>query len=78
MAGGTLRLEPGGDPESALRALVERSGLDERPAAMIVMRALHWPDAFPDPEVASREDTEAWRPWRAYAAAHLGPAALRS
>ena len=78
MAGGTLRLEPGGDPESALRALVEVPGIDERTAAVIVMRALHWPDAFPDPDAASQEDTEAWRPWRAYAAAHLGPAALRS
>ena len=78
MAGGTLRLGPGGDPESALRALVEVSGIGERTAAVIVMRALHWPDAFPDPDAASREDTEAWRPWRAYAAAHLGPAAVRS
>ena len=78
MAGGTLRLEPGCDPEAALRALVEVSGLDQRAASAIVMRALHWPDALPDSGAASRENTEAWRPWRAYAAAHLASAALRS
>lgn len=78
MAGGALRLEPGGDPETALRALVQVSGIDARTAAAIVMRALHWPDAFADPDARSLEDAEAWRPWRAYAAAHLGSAALRS
>ena len=78
MARGTLRLEPGGDPETALRALVQVSGIDERTAAAIVMRALHWPDAFADPDAASLGDAEAWRPWRGYAAAHLGSAALRS
>lgn len=78
VSGGSLRLEPGADPESTLRALVGLSGLDERTAATIVMRALHWPDAFPDPGAAALEQAEAWRPWRAYAAAHLASAVLRS
>ena len=74
VAGGSLCLAPGTDPESALRALVEVSGLDERRAATIVMRALHWPDAFPGPDPAALREAEAWRPWRAYAAAHLAAA----
>jgi AraC family transcriptional regulator of adaptative response / DNA-3-methyladenine glycosylase II len=47
------------------------------------MRALGWPDAFPDGDLgllkavaapnarALREAAEAWRPWRAYAAIHF-------
>jgi AraC family transcriptional regulator of adaptative response / DNA-3-methyladenine glycosylase II len=47
------------------------------------MRALGWPDAFPDNDLAvlralgetraarARERSEAWRPWRAYAVMHL-------
>ncbi len=76
--GGAVRLEPGADPEAALRALIELTLLDERTAAVIVMRALHWPDAFPDPGDATLEDAEAWRPWRAYAAAHLATGLVRS
>jgi len=46
------------------------------------MRALHWPDAFPTGDLvlmrAARSNqkqlqqrSEAWRPWRAYAAHYL-------
>jgi AraC family transcriptional regulator of adaptative response / DNA-3-methyladenine glycosylase II len=47
------------------------------------MRALRWPDAFPDGDLALRRAaggltparlrraSERWRPWRAYAAMHL-------
>ena len=47
------------------------------------MRALHWPDAFPDADPALRRAAgaaseqelraaaERWRPWRGYAALHL-------
>ena len=57
--------------------------MDERTATAIVMRALHWPDAFPasDPSLqraagvtdarALLRIAEQWRPWRGYAAAHL-------
>jgi AraC family transcriptional regulator of adaptative response / DNA-3-methyladenine glycosylase II len=47
------------------------------------MRALAWPDAFPESDLGilkalgvasprlARERAEAWRPWRAYAVMHL-------
>jgi len=83
VAGGTLRLEPGCDVDQTRRALMEIDGLGDRLATAIVMRALYWPDAFPDADpalqraagVASaralRHEAEKWRPWRAYAALHL-------
>jgi AraC family transcriptional regulator of adaptative response / DNA-3-methyladenine glycosylase II len=52
-------------------------------AAYVAMRALRWPDAFPDGDLALRRAAggltparlrraaERWRPWRAYAAVHL-------
>ena len=81
---GALPLEPGADVPSTLRALAEVSGVGERTATAIVMRALQWPDAFPSSDAslqraagvtgasALRRVAERWRPWRAYAAAHLG------
>jgi len=83
LAGGAVRLEPGGDAAATHRALLEMEGVGERLATMIVMRALYWPDAFPasDPALqraagassrsALRAMAERWRPWRAYAAQHL-------
>jgi AraC family transcriptional regulator of adaptative response / DNA-3-methyladenine glycosylase II len=83
VAGGELRLEPGADPSSTLAALREIPGIGERPATAIVMRALQWPDAFPSTDLALQHAAgvtgprallrlaERWRPWRAYAAAHL-------
>ena len=83
LAGGAVRLEPGGDAAATHRALLEMEGVGERLATMIVMRALYWPDAFPasDPTLqraagassrsALRGMAERWRPWRAYAAQHL-------
>lgn len=83
VAGQTIRLEPGADVQATLRALKEIPGLGPRTAVAIVMRALHWPDAFPstDPSLqhaagvsgarALLRVAERWRPWRGYAAAHL-------
>ena len=83
VAGGTLRLEPGHDPQATLLALRDKHGVDEHLAATIVMRALRWPDAFSPSDArlvrASGAPTpyalgvlaERWRPWRAYAAHHL-------
>jgi AraC family transcriptional regulator of adaptative response / DNA-3-methyladenine glycosylase II len=83
VARGALRLEPGLDVPSTLRVLGEIPGVDERTATAIVMRALHWPDAFAssDPSLqraagvtnagALLRVAEQWRPWRGYAAAHL-------
>ena len=80
---GTLRLEPGCDVPDTLRRLSQVPGLDTRTTTAIVMRALHWPDAFPaaDPRLqraagvsnagALLHIAEQWRPWRGYAAAHL-------
>jgi AraC family transcriptional regulator of adaptative response / DNA-3-methyladenine glycosylase II len=65
---GALRLEPGADAAEARRMLMAIPGVDDQLASMIVMRALHWPDAFP---ATNRARAEPWRPWRAYAALHL-------
>jgi AraC family transcriptional regulator of adaptative response / DNA-3-methyladenine glycosylase II len=80
---GALRLEPGAEVPHTVRILTEISGVGDRTSNTIVMRALHWPDAFPstDPVLqraagvsgagALRRMAEQWRPWRSYAAAHL-------
>jgi AraC family transcriptional regulator of adaptative response / DNA-3-methyladenine glycosylase II len=79
----TLTLEPTSDVAATYTALMEIDGGDDTLATTIVMRALHWPDAFPASDAALLRATgmasakqlhaqaEAWRPWRAYAAAHL-------
>jgi len=72
VATGALRLEPGTDAAAARRTLTTVAGLDDRFATTIVMRALHWPDAFPTSGHPPRARAESWRPWRAYAALHLG------
>ena len=66
---GRLRLEPGADVEHTMESLAAL-GVHDREITTIVMRALHWPDAFPGPEHL-RERAASWRPWRAYAALHL-------
>jgi AraC family transcriptional regulator of adaptative response / DNA-3-methyladenine glycosylase II len=82
-ADGTLRWQPGTDASAVRRALRELAGIDDRLATMIVMRGLHWPDAFPaaDPalqralgatsEHLLHNEADRWRPWRGYAALHL-------
>jgi AraC family transcriptional regulator of adaptative response / DNA-3-methyladenine glycosylase II len=83
IADGALRLEPGADVPSTLGALKQICGLTEQTATAIMMRALHWPDAFPATDAALQRAAgvsgsrallrlaERWRPWRAYAAVHL-------
>ncbi len=83
LADGTLRMQFGSDVSTTRRALREIGGIEDRIATMIVMRGLHWPDAFPasDPglqrsagspsERTLRAEAERWRPWRGYAACHL-------
>ncbi|HEX6104963.1 MAG TPA: AlkA N-terminal domain-containing protein [Gemmatimonadales bacterium] len=78
-----LRLEPGTGASSAVRSLCDIPGVGARTAARIVMRALHWPDAFPSTDPALQRaagvsgarallrQAERWRPWRGYAAIHL-------
>lgn len=71
------------DPEATMNALCTIPGIGAWTAQYIAMRALSWPDAFPEsdlgikkalddrPPAACRTLAEAWRPWRAYAALHL-------
>ena len=80
---GTLRLEPGADPETAMARLMELPGIGPWTAQYIAMRALRWPDAFPKEDIAVRnnlggvtakqaeEMSQRWRPWRSYAVLHV-------
>jgi AraC family transcriptional regulator, regulatory protein of adaptative response / DNA-3-methyladenine glycosylase II len=68
--------------EEQIQRLVELPGVGPWTAQYIAMRALRWPDAFPDGDLMllraagmGRKElvarAEAWRPWRAYATHHL-------
>lgn len=82
-AEGGLCLEPGSDVETVIRRLQTIPGIGPWTAQYIAMRALHWPDAFPQSDLGVRralggmsearilEIAENWRPWRAYATMHL-------
>jgi AraC family transcriptional regulator of adaptative response / DNA-3-methyladenine glycosylase II len=60
-----------------IERLLELPGIGPWTAQYIAMRALGWPDAFPDGDWALKkmgvtaEKAEAWRPWRAYAVMHM-------
>jgi len=80
---GALVLDRGADPKATREALLAIPGIGPWTAAYIEMRALGWPDAFPSGDLGLRKAlggvsaaecearSERWRPWRAYAAAHL-------
>jgi AraC family transcriptional regulator of adaptative response / DNA-3-methyladenine glycosylase II len=84
---GELSLDPGGDGEQAVTALGRIPGIGPWTIAIIAMRALGDPDAFPATDLGVRRGAEAlglpvkpralvahgeaWRPWRAYAVQHL-------
>jgi AraC family transcriptional regulator of adaptative response / DNA-3-methyladenine glycosylase II len=68
--------------EEQIESLMCLPGIGHWTANYIAMRALHWPDAFPTGDLvlmrAARSNqkqlqqrSEAWRPWRAYAAHYL-------
>lgn len=68
--------------EEQIESLMRLPGIGHWTANYIAMRALHWPDAFPTGDLvlmrAARSNqkqlqrrSEAWRPWRAYAAHYL-------
>ncbi|MCP3918082.1 MAG: helix-turn-helix domain-containing protein [bacterium] len=77
------RLAPGSPPGRTYEQLVALPGLGPWTAEYIAMRALHWPDAFPETDLGLqralraratscvRKVAESWRPWRSYAAMHL-------
>jgi AraC family transcriptional regulator, regulatory protein of adaptative response / DNA-3-methyladenine glycosylase II len=83
VADGRLRLEPGADVPTTLDVLTRVPGVGARTAETIIMRALHWPDAFSSTDASLQHAAgvtgarallhiaERWRPWRGYAAAHL-------
>jgi AraC family transcriptional regulator of adaptative response / DNA-3-methyladenine glycosylase II len=74
---------PPEDPTGFVRRFRSLPGVGPWTAEYVVMRALGWPDAFPEGDIALRKAmggltparlraaAEAWRPWRAYAAQHL-------
>jgi AraC family transcriptional regulator of adaptative response / DNA-3-methyladenine glycosylase II len=83
VADGGIRLEPGVDVETTMKALRALPGIGEWTAQYIAMRALAWPDAFPHTDYGvlkamqqtnprkALEHAERWQPWRAYAVMHL-------
>lgn len=83
VAGGRLSLHPGADAERTIAQLVALPGIGPWTANYIAMRALRWPDAFPKEDMVVRKRlgdvtaaraearSQAWRPWRSYAALHL-------
>lgn len=80
---GTLSLEPATSPDESIHQLMELDGIGEWTAHYIAMRALRWPDAFPHSDLGLRKAvgdiparellamSQAWTPWRAYAAMRL-------
>ncbi len=83
VADGALALDDMADPTATRESLLALPGVGPWTAEYIEMRALGWPDAFPAGDLGLRKalggistaECEArsarWRPWRAYAAAHL-------
>jgi AraC family transcriptional regulator of adaptative response / DNA-3-methyladenine glycosylase II len=83
VARGELSFEADADVRALMRRLVEVRGIGPWTAEYIVMRALHWPDAFPASDLVLRraagnlttakltKRAELWRPWRSYAAMQL-------
>lgn len=79
----TLVLEPGADVEHVMQQLSSLPGVGDWTAHYTAMRALGWPDAFPENDLGVRKAlggvrgaearalAEPWRPWRAYAVMHL-------
>jgi AraC family transcriptional regulator, regulatory protein of adaptative response / DNA-3-methyladenine glycosylase II len=80
---GRLALHPAAPVEATLEALRALPGIGEWSAQLIAMRTLAWPDAFPASDIGvlnalghrdaklAEEQSQAWRPWRAYAVMRL-------
>ena len=83
VASGSLRIGPEADVGVLTRDLLAIPGIGPWTAEYVLMRAVHWPDAFPASDLVLRRAAgglsaaqlircaERWRPWRAYAAMHL-------
>jgi AraC family transcriptional regulator, regulatory protein of adaptative response / DNA-3-methyladenine glycosylase II len=77
---GDISFAPTADIATAIDALQRVPGIGPWTAEYIAMRGYQWPDAFPATDLGIRNAlrghdpataSEAWRPWRAYAAIHL-------
>lgn len=83
VASGALRVEPSADIGATIAGLKALPGIGDWTAQYVAMRALRWPDGFPASDLWLRraagdlttakleKASQAWRPWRAYAAMHL-------
>ena len=83
VARGELILSPVADAPATLQRIMDVPGIGPWTAQYVAMRALGWPDAFPESDLGIRQAlgglsptevrrrAERWRPWRAYAAMHL-------
>ncbi|MEN3535374.1 Ada metal-binding domain-containing protein [Microbispora sp. ZYX-F-249] len=81
VASGAIDLDGAGDPADTVAGLLEIPGIGPWTAGYIALRALRDPDAWPEGDLVLRktmerlgiapDETERWRPWRAYAALHL-------
>ncbi|MCB1960030.1 MAG: helix-turn-helix domain-containing protein [Rhodocyclaceae bacterium] len=83
VAEGRLVLSPGAPLPETLAQLQAMPGIGPWTTHYIAMRALAWPDAYPEGDYGvraalgmcsareARHRFEAWRPWRAYAVMHL-------
>jgi AraC family transcriptional regulator of adaptative response / DNA-3-methyladenine glycosylase II len=83
VAAGALNIGEGSDPDALIAESLELGGVGRWTAQVLAMRVAGWPDAFPSADlglrraarglsaVALERRAETWRPWRAYAAAHL-------
>lgn len=79
VAEGTVRLEPGADPDRVRAGLLALPGIGDWTAEYLLLRAVGWPDAFPASDLGLvkasglspaelRVRADRWRPWRGYAA----------
>ncbi len=83
VAGGRLSLDAAAEPARLVEEVTALPGVGRWTAHYLAMRALGWPDAFPEDDLglrralgdvsgaAARAIAERWRPWRAYGATHL-------
>jgi AraC family transcriptional regulator of adaptative response / DNA-3-methyladenine glycosylase II len=85
VSNGALALDAAhvGDPTRLIEQIVALPGMGHWTAHSLAMRALGWPDAFPEGDLVLRKAlggissrqaralAEPWRPWRAYGATHL-------
>ena len=83
MAEGKITFHFGSNPDEIRTQLMGIKGIGPWTAEYILMRVLGWPDAFPSGDLGIRKAlavtdskaaealAEQWRPWRAYACAHL-------